>query len=340
MAHDGGRARRDATRNDVARLAGVSTAVVSYVINDGPRPVAPATKARVLDAIDKLGYRPNIAARALITGRSELIALVVPDVENPYFGALAKAVVNAAARRGLRVMLAQSQDEELPALLDSLAGHQVDGIITATLPLAGELARHPNLRVPMVKVSLEPSADSLPAFCPDFVGGSRDAVRHLAEVHGHQRIAFVTGSERLDPRERGWRDALAECGLRPGRVLRVAWSCEGGRRAAAELLDDPAGFTAAFVASDQQAIGLLAGLRALGVSVPRDFALVSFDGSASAEYTIPALSTAGVPFAPMAEDALDVLLGAEGTVRTYPTTLVVRESCGCPVHGEGAPASG
>jgi len=89
MAHDGGRARRDATRNDVARLAGVSTAVVSYVINDGPRPVAPATKARVLDAIDKLGYRPNIAARALITGRSELIALVVPDVENPYFGALA-----------------------------------------------------------------------------------------------------------------------------------------------------------------------------------------------------------------------------------------------------------
>ncbi|MDI9384478.1 MAG: LacI family DNA-binding transcriptional regulator, partial [Verrucomicrobiota bacterium] len=85
-----------ATRDDVARLAGVSSAVVSYVVNDGPRPVATKTRVRVLEAIDKLGYRPNAAARSLITGRSDLIGLVVPDVENQYFATLAKAVETAA----------------------------------------------------------------------------------------------------------------------------------------------------------------------------------------------------------------------------------------------------
>jgi LacI family transcriptional regulator len=332
-------APRNATRNDVARLAGVSTAVVSYVVNEGPRPVAPATRARVLAAIDKLGYRPNTAARTLITGRSDLIGLVVPDVENPYFAALAKAVVKAAAHRGLRVMLAQSLDEELPALLDSLAGHQVDGIITATLPLAYEVGRRSRAQAPTVKLSLEYTGDSMPAFWPDFHGGSQDAVRHLIEVHGHERIAFVTGAERLDGRERGWRDAMAASGLRAERVVRVPWSCEGGRLAAAEILKDPA-ITAVFVASDQQAIGLLAGLRALGSSVPGDLAVVSFDGSASAGYTVPGLSTAGVPFAPMATDAIDVLMGGRTPERMYPTTLVLRESCGCPPHSAGAPVPG
>ena len=102
---------RDATRDDVARLAAVSSAVVSYVVNDGPRPVAPATRARVLDAIAKLDYRPNKAARSLITGRSHLLGLIVPDLENQYFAGLAKAVEKEAGERGLRLVLAQSASE-------------------------------------------------------------------------------------------------------------------------------------------------------------------------------------------------------------------------------------
>ena len=104
------RTTRGATRDDVARLAGVSSAVVSYVVNNGPRPVAEATRQRVLDAIDKLGYRPNAAARSLIMGRSDLVGLVVPDVRNPYFAAIAQEIEAAARARGLTLVLAQSSE--------------------------------------------------------------------------------------------------------------------------------------------------------------------------------------------------------------------------------------
>ena len=124
---------REATRNDVARLAGVSTAVVSYVVNDGPRPVAPATRARVLDAIAKLGYRPNTVARSLITGKSGLIGLVVPDVENPYFASLARSVETAVADRDLdgnridpAVLLEQLRDALLEVVVRDV---EVDALI-------------------------------------------------------------------------------------------------------------------------------------------------------------------------------------------------------------------
>lgn len=329
MAKQRDRPVRDATRNDVARLAGVSSAVVSYVVNDGPRPVASATRARVLDAIAKLGYRPNSAARSLITGRSHLLGLIVPDVENPYFAGLAKAVEKEASSRGLLLVLAQSASEDLRGMVDSLAGHQVDGIITATLPPPSLQAHASWVRVPMVKLSLASPLDVIPALWPDFYGGAHMAVRHLVEVHRHKRVALVTGAEQLDVRERAWRDALEVSGLTPGPVVRVPWSSGGGRAAAESLVTNELPVTAVFVASDQQAVGLLAGLFRLGRRVPSDLAVAAFDGSPSSEFTVPPLTTVGVPFADMARDAIDELLGAPATDRTYPTTLIVRESCGC-----------
>ena len=115
----------------------------------------------------------------------------------------------------------------------------------------------------------------------------------------------------------------------PGPVIRVSWSANGGRQAAYSLVTDYPEVTAVFVASDQQASGLLAGLYGLGKRVPRDLAVASFDGSPSSEFTIPPLTTVGVSFADMARDAIDQLLGAPAMDRTYPTTLIVRESCGC-----------
>lgn len=270
---------RDATRDDVAKLAGVSSAVVSYVVNDGPRPVAAATRTRVLDAIDKLGYRPNIAARSLITGRSGLIGLIVPDVENQYFATLAKAVERAAAERGLRLVLGQAQPDDLPRLVESLAGHQVDGIITATPPPPDLIARTGRLTIPMVKLSLDMPMDTVPSLSPDFYGGSQAAVRHLADVHGHRRIALVTGGSPMDIRERAWNDAVLALGLTADRRVRTEWTSEGGRLAAAELLHRHPDATAVFVASDQQSTGLIAGLYAAGVRVPDDIAIASFDGS-------------------------------------------------------------
>ena len=325
---------RDATRDDVARLAGVSSAVVSYVVNDGPRPVAAATKARVLDAIDKLGYRPNTAARSLITGKSDLIGLIVPDVENQYFATLAKAVEKAAAKRGLRLVLGQAQPDQLPDLVESLAGHQVDGIITAT-PLPPDLlVRTGRLTVPLVKLSLDQPMDAVPSLSPDFYGGAQQAVRHLAEVHGHRRIALLTGGEPMDVRERGWHDALLLLGLVPDCRAQTSWTTAGGRDAALPLVERFPEATAVFAASDQQAAGLIAGLHALGRRVPDDIAIVGFDGALVGEFTVPPLTTVGVPFQQMSSDAVDQLDGGTIDKRIYPTELIVRESCGCRVGTE------
>lgn len=320
---------RDATRDDVARLAGVSSAVVSYVVNNGPRPVAPATRTRVLEAIDKLGYRPNTAARSLITGRSGLVGLVVPDVENPYFSALAKAVEVAAAGRGLRLVLGQSLSGGFLELVESLAGHQVDGILTATLPPAGFLGDRWLGRVSLVVVSLALTAAPVPVLYPDFRDGARLAVSHLAGCHGRRRIGLVTGSEGMDERELGWREGLAASGLAPGPTVRIPWSSEGGSLGADTLADDHPEVDAVFVTSDQQAVGLLSGLHRRGIRVPDDVAVVSFDGSLAGEFTIPRLSTVAVPFAELAEAALDSLVAAPGLARVFAPNLVARESCGC-----------
>ena len=335
MAGSATRPTRDVTRDDVARLAGVSSAVVSYVVNNGPRPVAEATRRRVQDAIEKLSYRPNAAARALITGRSDLIGLIVPDLRNPYFAALAQAAEEAARAQSVNLVLAQGTTGSLQRLVESLTGHRVAGIITATVPEPEAVAVIVRNRIPLVRLSLAMPSDA-PAIWPDYSGGARAAVRHLVEVHGHRRVALVIGSdhpdwpdEPRDGREQGWRDVLEDAGLTTEHLVRVHWAAAGGRDAAYRLLADHPSATAAFASSDQQATGLIAGLQAAGKSLPDDLAIASFDGSPEAEFTVPPLTTVDVPLAAMAADAIAEVLGLPRTSRSYPTHLVVRRSCGC-----------
>jgi LacI family transcriptional regulator len=334
MSSSDARPSRGATRDDVARLAGVSSAVVSYVVNDGPRRVADATRARVVDAIEKLGYRPNAAARTLITGRSDLLGLIVPDVRNPYFAALAQAMEIAARARSMNLVLAQGVTGNLEALVETLTGHLVAGIVTATIPEPEAVAVTLRHRVPLVRMSLAVPTDRT-ALWPDYYGGARAAVQHLVEVHGHRSVALVIGSDHperpdgpMDDRERGWRDALENAGLATEHVIRVHWSAAGGREAAVALAEHPE-VTAVFVAADQQAIGLIAGLHRAGRAIPGDIAVASFDGSPEAEFTVPPLTTVRIPLEELAADAVAEVLGTPANVHTYPTSLVVRESCGC-----------
>ena len=238
-------------------------------------------------------------------------------------------VEKAAAKRGLRLVLGQAQPAQLPDLVESLASHQVDGIITAT-PLPPDLlVRTRRITVPLVKLSLDQPMDAVPSLSPDFYGGAQQAVRHLADVHGHRRIALITGGEPMDVRERGWHDALLLLGLVPDCRVQTLWTTEGGRDAAALLLKDHPDATAVFAASDQQAAGLIAGLQARGRRVPDDIAIVGFDGALVGEFTVPPLTTCGVPFKQMSSDAVAQLAGGTIDKKIYPTKLIVRQSCGC-----------
>lgn len=318
------------TRDDVAKLAGVSTAVVSYVINDGPRPVAAATRAKVQEAIDRLGYVPNTAARSLNTGRANLIALIVPDLANPYFSWLAKQVEDAARAEGFQLILVQSTTAAFFEVAEPLSGQLVAGIITATLPPLPWPVDRPALRLPIVKLGAPAQLDVVPSLWADLYGGACQAVSHLVQVHGHTRVAMIAGPDPSDERERAWSDTLSAAGLASDRLVRTPWSADGGRLAAAELRARFPDATAAFVASDQQAIGVLSGLYAAGLTAPADLALASLDGSRDAAFTLPPLTTVDVPVTAIARDAVAAIVhGAGGMRPLYPTSLTVRQSCGC-----------
>ena len=340
------------TRDDVARLAGVSPAVVSYVVNGGPRAVSPANEAKVRQAIRALGYRPNAAARALALGSSEMLAMIVSDAMNPFFASLARAVENAAAERGYTLLLADSQASLRTErrLIKNFAARRVDGLFLCSMLFEPDLTDLEQADIPAVL--LNHSTDLATAGSPAimkhgagghgsnsvgvaFQDGARMAVEHLIS-HGHEHIGLVMGGNAggdLDAREVGWHQGIQDAGLTAGPIVRAPFTREGGHRAGQELLARAERPTAVFVSSDQQAVGLLCALHEAGLRVPEDLAVFSFDGSPESEYTWPRLSTVAQPVKDLAQTALEALLApkSEGETQTtiFPTELVLRTSCGC-----------
>lgn len=325
------------TRKDVARYAGVSTAVVSYVVNGGPKKVAPATEAKVKHAIRVLGYRPNAAARALKLGSSETLGLVVPDSSNPFFALLAHAVEDAAAERGFALVLANSDGNlsKERRNVRNLAARQVDGVLLASVLFEPDLIDLEHADIPSVLLNQGREAPGFNSVGVDLAEGARLATEHLVG-HGHTNIAAAIGinvSEEMDGRERGWRRGLKDAGLREGIIVRSPFDRLGGYEAGRRLLGAASRPTAIFASSDLQAVGLLRAIHEAGLSVPDDVALVSFDGIVDGEYTWPPLTTVAQPVKEMAERAVHALLaakrGEEPEHRIFPTRLLVRQSCGC-----------
>lgn len=325
-----------ATRADVARMAGVSTAVVSYVVNDGPRPVAAATALRVREAMELLDYRPNANARALRRGTTDTLGLVVADSLNPYFTQYTFELVTAAAARGSQLLIADSRQNEATEarIVEEFISRQVDGLLFAS----------PFARFDQSRALLTARIPSVLIDCPGPVPGRRtvgsaaDAgaemlVRHLVE-HGRRTIGLVIGVEGFgspDPRESGWRLALREAGLPDGPIARVPFSREGGYDAAATLLADRS-LDAVFASNDLQALGLVRALHEQRVRIPDDVAVVSFDGTKESEFCWPPLTVARQDLPKLAAAALDLLNTpdvARGTHIQIDTEFVRRASCGC-----------
>ena len=323
------------TRADVARYAGVSTAVVSYVVNDGPRPVAAHTAAKVRAAIDILNYRPNVNAQALRRGTTQLLGLVLPDVTNPFFLALAGAVGDVTRARGYAVMISSSNgDGDVEAqLIEDLIRRQVDGILVASVFQRPDLRLAARSELPIVWLDSVHDVGDLPSVGADGYQGAQLAVRHLID-HGHRNIGMLVGVPQgaaIDEREYGWLDTLRRAGVADGTVAHVDWSREGGYAGGLHLLGQPDPPTAIFAASDLQAIGLLRAARALGLEVPEDLAVVAFDGTKESEFCWPALTVVRQPVEQLAHTAVGMLLDGPGADphRRFPLELIIRESCGC-----------
>lgn len=329
------------TRADVARRAGVSTAVVSYVVNDGPRPVAAATRRRVEAAIAELGYRPNGLARALRSRESGLVGLVVPDVAISFFAELQRAVEAAVAAQGRLLVLGSSRYDD--ALQDryvtAFAELRVEGIIAVTSTESAASNRtFTALDVPVVFLNRRPRRlAGVSSVSVDNEGGSRALTARLVAA-GHRRIACLAGGAAVEPvaeRARGWTAAMAAAGLRTeGLLLASAFDRRAAREAARRWLDEHRDVTAVVCGTDEQAFGVLLAAHDLGLAVPEQLAVAGFNGVAEAADALPPLTTVAQPIERMGHEAVGLLLGGgrRATHRVVPTELVVRASTG-PLPG-------
>ncbi|MEU0566995.1 LacI family DNA-binding transcriptional regulator [Nonomuraea sp. NPDC005983] len=319
----------------MARLAGVSTAVVSYVLNEGPRPVAEATRRRVLDAVAELGYRPSALAKALRSQRTNLLGLVVPDCANPFFATLTKDVERAAFAAGLLTLVGNAAFDETTELaylrafleLDVAAVVLIDAV--GTPPVRELLAGHAG-RVVMLHRSL-PGVRGISVVSDNRHGG-RLAALHLLG-HGHRAVACLTGPDRLAPvreRERGWQEALEEAGPAAcGPLVRCDYSRDAAAEATLRLLDQAEPPTAIFATTDELALGALAAASSRGVPVPDRLAVVGMDGIPEAAHSHPPLTTVAQDVAGLAEQAVRAAAGRLHEPVTLPVTLIPRRTCGC-----------
>jgi LacI family transcriptional regulator len=330
------------TIRDVAALAGVSATTVSHVLN-GTRRVEPATVDRVQAAIEQLNYRPNALAASMRGGSTRTVGIVVPDIANPFFADLGRAVEDATFERGYSAFLCNSDgDEAKEALyLDTLLRRQVDGVLLVSAggsadQLRGILDNGP----PVVIVDRELEGLAASQVMVDNQLGGRLAAEYLTDL-GHQHIGVIAGPPSVRPSARrldGLREALAEVGVEipPERVVRSDYRSAGGKAAITELLTRDARITALFAENDLMAIGAMGAAQAAGLRVPEDLTIIGFDDIRFSEMVTPALTTVAQPVTEIATTAIELLferlLDASAPPRqvVLPVSLIVRASCGPP----------
>lgn len=334
------------TRDEVAHEAGTSTAVVSYVINNGPRNVAEPTRQRVLAAVAKLGYRPNAVARALRSSTTRAIGLIVPDITNPFFAELAQAVETAAFASGNTLLLgnAMRRDDLQTRYLAAFLEHQVRGVVfiggaeMSTAGAAESLSSLAGGAVPLVFLDRRQVDVDGATIVVDNRAGGRLATRHLLE-HGHRTVLAFAGPRGLSSvaeRAAGWADALIESGLDPAQqpTCETDFDRYASFEAATRLFASGSSPSAIFVHSDEQSLGIVHAAATAGLRIPDDVALVSFDGIRESAICTPGLTTVQQPLAEIAAQAVALVTasGAAISVRpdqVLPVQLVIRRSCGC-----------
>lgn len=341
-AQEGGVRRADIRQ--VAKQAGVSIATVSRVMNRFSS-VDPQLADRVLEAAAALNYRPNTQARALVSGKSLLLGLIISEITNPFFPELIQQFEEVAVEHGYEILVGSTSysPEKMERCAHRMLERKVDGVAIMTFGveqffldrLSGE-----NMRLVCIDVSSEQPRTA--TLCIDYQMGIREGVQHLA-VLGHRKIGFISGPLRLhsaQARQASFVDSLRLIGLHPTRAWMIEGdhTLEGGREAMNKLLkltDQP---TAIMCSNDMTAIGVQHALFEAGLRVPDDLSIIGFDDIHLADFTMPPLTTVRMSCRDIARSAVLNLLGIPSLGRVtsdasrihIPTKLVVRRTTDVP----------
>lgn len=334
--------RKQVTRREVAERAGVSVAVVSYVVNNGPRPVSPETQVKVKKAIRELGYYPNELARSLSRKQTATIGLILPNLTNPVFAEIADSLEKVCAAEGYMVMLCgtgRDPDKE-KWLAETLRAKQVDGVVVIPSKSPQEiLKRLQQANIPTVM--LEHNLPNTHCVAIDDRYGGRLATQYLLSL-GHRRIGLIrreSTSALSTLRFVGYCDALEEAGIPfdPALVIESKAGHGGGYRSMQQLLALSNPPTAVFTHNDVLAMGAIRAIHDAGLTVPYDISVVGYDDTISASYLNPRLTTVKFSIAEMGRQAAQIVLELVQKQRdlppqtiTLPVELVVRDSTAPP----------
>ncbi|MGG7621043.1 catabolite control protein A [Bacillus coreaensis] len=283
---------------DVAREANVSMATVSRVVNGNPN-VKPATRKKVLEVIERLGYRPNAVARGLASKKTTTVGVIIPDISNPFFAELARGIEDIATMYKYNIILSnsdQNKDKELH-LLNTMLGKQVDGIVFMGGNISEEhVAEFKRSPAPIVLAGSLEDSEQVPSVNIDYEQATFDAVNTFIEK-GHKRIAMVIGPyhEPINKEKKlvGYKKALEAAGIPVEEALIVEgdYTYDSGIEAFDKLIELPEKPTAIFVGSDEMAVGVVHGAQDKGYSVPNDFEVISSDNTRISLMVRPQLTT-------------------------------------------------
>jgi LacI family transcriptional regulator len=330
------------TIRDVARLSGVSPMTVSRVINDSDR-VSPETRRRVEQAISELGYVPSRLARGLSRQRTGTLAVIVPDVANPFFTAIVRAAEEVARRADYHVILGDTRSDLSVErdVIEELIAHRVEGVMIAPVSdrSAAHLRRLAEFGVPFVLIDRTIPGLDCDVVLGDSSGGARRLVEHLVSL-GHRRIGFIVESDDVSTardRRGGYEAALSGAGisLDPTLVVTATADPSGGSAGMGRLLELDERPTAVFTVNNLAAVGAIEAIRAAGLEVPDDIALVCFDDIEYASRLYPFLTAMEQPaqtFGTLGTQLLLERIEGRGPDRRHevvlPGEFIIRKSCG------------
>jgi LacI family transcriptional regulator len=333
------------TQADVARQAGVSRATVSYVLNgqaDGRIPISEETRQRVLEAIKVLDYEPDSRAQALRSGSTKTIGVIIPDLRNPHFVEYATGIEQAAHSAGYHLLLTSiAFDVEYGAdIFKGLARRRIDGLILVSsfINMSEEaqktLYQLRERRFPMVELNDQYNVDNV--VC-NYREATNEAMAHLLAL-GHRRIGMIYGveaPEMADDRLIPYKEMLMAADLfDPHLIVECGPTIEDGYQAALKLLQGPLRPTAIVAINDLLAIGVLRAAADLGLAVPQDLSLVSYDDIPMAKYLVPRLTTVSKDALRLGREAFNLLFERiqnperPRQQKVNPARFIVRESTG------------